>query len=184
MSFKSKFFPAITLAVAVGAFSTYVSAQTTPAPTGQDGVQKQEKRGGRGFGRRGGHEKGMRGEHRGGKFGMHGLRGINLTDAQKEQLRGIMETNRPANQASHEEFRSLRQAKRGGTITAEQQERLQTLKEQMKQKSEQMKAQVLAILTPEQRTQLEQQKQEMQKKREERRQMRQNRQTPDTSQDN
>ena len=181
MSFKSKFFPAITLAVAVGAFSGYASAQTTPAQTEQDSVQKQEKREGRGFGRRG--DKGMRGDHRGG-FGMRGLRGINLTDAQKEQLRGIMEANRTADKGTHEEFRTLRQAKRGGTLTAEQQERLQTLREQMKQKSEQTKAQILAILTPEQRTQLEKQKEEMQKRREEHRQMKRNRQAPDTSQDN
>ena len=182
MSFKSKFFPAVTLAVAVGAFSTFASAQTTTAPTEQDGVQKQEKREGRGFGRRGG--KGMRGDHRGGKFGMRGLRGIDLTDAQKEQLRGIMEANRTADKGTHEEFRTLRQAKRDGTLTADQQERLQTLREQMKQKSEQTKTQVLAILTPEQRAQIEKQKEERQKRREEFRQMRKNRQAPSPSQDN
>lgn len=184
MSIKSKLIPAITLAVAVGAFSTFASAQTTTAPTEQEGVQRQERRERRGFGKRGGHDKGMRGEKRGGRFGMHGLRGVNLTDAQKEQLHTIMEANRTANQASHEEFRSLRQAKRGGTLTGEQQARLETLKAQMKQNSEQVKAQVLAILTTEQRTQLEQQKQEMQKRREERRQMRQKLPAPGTSQDN
>lgn len=179
MSLKNKFIPAITLAVAVGAFSTYSSAQTTAVPM-QDGVQKQEKRDKRGFGKRGGFDKGMRG----GKFGMHGLRGINLSDAQKEQLRTIMEANRTANQSSHEEFRSLREARRDGTLTAEQQTRLQTLREQMKQNAEQTKAKVLAILTPEQRAQFEQRKEEMEKRRLERRQMRQNRQAPSTSQDN
>jgi Spy/CpxP family protein refolding chaperone len=182
MSLKNKFIPAIALAVAVGAFSTYSSAQTTTAPAQQDGIQKHEKREKRGFGRRGEFDKGARGD-RGGKFGMHGLRGVNLTDAQKEQLRTIMEANRSANQASFEEFRSLREARRNGTLTAEQQNRLQTLREQMKQNAEQTRTQVLAILTPEQRTQLEQQKQEREKRREERRQMRKNRQAPSTSQE-
>lgn len=182
MSLKNKFIPAITLAVAVGAFSTFTSAQTTTAPSQQDGVQNQEKRDGRGFGRRGGFGKGMRGE-RGGRLGMHGLRGINLTDEQKTQLRTILETNGAANKASHEEFRTLAQAKRAGTLTDEQKARLQTLRDQMKQNSEAVRAQVLAILTPEQRTQLEQQKQEMEKRRQERRQMRQNRQAPVTTQD-
>ena len=180
MSLKNKFIPAITLAVAVGAFSTFTSAQTTTAPSQQDGVQKQEKREKRGFGRRGGFDKGMRG----GKFGMHGLRGVNLSDAQKEQLRTIMEENRAANQTSHEEFRSLREARRNGTLTADQQSRLQTLREQMKQSAEQTRAKVLAILTPEQRTQIEQQKEEMEKRRQERRQMRQNRQAPNSSEIN
>ncbi|MCU1291033.1 MAG: hypothetical protein JWN60_3262 [Acidobacteria bacterium] len=185
MFLKNKFFPALTLAFAVGTFSTYASAQTAPAPSQQDGVQKQEKRDGRGFGKRGGFGKGMRGEKgmRGG-FEMRGLRGINLTDAQKEQIRTIMETNRTANQASHEEFRTLAQAKRGGTLTAEQQERLRVLREQMKQNAEASKAQVLAVLTAEQRAQLEQQTQEMEKRRQERRQMKQNRQAPDASQEN
>ncbi len=181
MSLKNKIFTTVTLAFAVGAFSSLASAQTTTAPQ-QDNVQKQEKREGRGYGKRG--DKGMRGgKHRGGK-GMRGLRGINLTDAQKEQVRGIMEANRTSGKANHEEFRALREAKRAGTLTAEQKETLQTMRQQMKQNAEQMRARVLAILTPEQRTQLEQQKEEMQKKRQERRQMRQNRQAPETSNDN
>jgi Spy/CpxP family protein refolding chaperone len=182
MSFKSRVFSSITLAVAVGAFSTFAAAQTdNTAPSQQDGVQKQEKRE-RGFGKRGGFGKGMRGE-RGGKFGgMRGLRGIELTDAQKEQIRSIMETNRTANQASHEEFRTLMQARRsGGTLTDEQKQRMQTLRAQMRQNAEAMHAQIQAVLTPEQRTQIEQRRQEMQKKREQRRQMRQNRQAPDDS---
>ena len=182
MSLKNKIFTTVTLAFAVGAFSSLASAQTTTAPQ-QDNVQKQEKREGRGYGRRG--DKGMHGgKHRGGKSGMRGLRGINLTDAQKEQVRGIMEAKRTSGKTNHEEFRSLREAKRAGTLTTDQQQRLQTLKSEMKQNAEQTRAQVLAILTPEQRTQFEQRKEEMQKKRQERRQMRQNRQAPDTSNDN
>jgi protein CpxP len=184
MSLKNKILTTAALTLAVGAFSTFASAQTggtTASPNGD--VQKQERRGGRGFGKRGGFGEGMRGDRRGGgKFGMHGLRGINLTDAQKEQLRTIMESNRNADRANHEEFRSLRQAKRSGTLDATQQARFDALKAQMKQNAEAARAQVLAILTPEQRTQLEQQKEEMRKRREEfRQQRREKRQAPATT---
>lgn len=179
MSLKNKILTAAALTVAVGAFSTFAAAQTNNGAAPDDNTQKQEQSERRGFGRRG---DGMRGGHHGGgKFGMRGLRGINLTDAQKEQVRNIMETNRTANQAVFEEFRTLRQAMRGGTLDATQQARLETLKEQMKQNAEATRTQVLAILTQEQRTQLEQQKEEMRKRHEERRQLRQNRQAPITS---
>jgi Spy/CpxP family protein refolding chaperone len=182
MSLKNKILTAASLTLAVGAFSTFTSAQTGSDTTTDSNIQKQERRERRGFGKRGGFDKGMRGDKRGGgKFGMRGLRGIELTDAQKEQVRTIMESNRTANQATFEEFRTLRQAKRGGTLDATQQARLETLKVQMKQNAETTQAQVLAVLTPEQRTRLEQRKQEMQEKREQRRQMRRDRQTPTTS---
>ena len=184
MSLKNKILTTAALALAVGAFSTFTAAQTSGGATENGTIQKQERRESRGFGRRGGRGEGMHGDkRRGGKFGMRGLRGLNLTDAQKEQVRTIIETNRSAaNQATHEEFRSLKQAKRGGTITAEQQTRLETLKEQMRQNAEATRTQILAILTPEQRTQLEQQKEEMRKRHEERRQQRrENRQAPISS---
>lgn len=180
MSLKNKILTTAALTLAVGAFSTFASAQTGSDSTTDSNVQKQERREGRGFGKRGGFDKGMRGGKRGG-FGLHGLRGIELTDAQKEQVRTIMESNRTANQAAHEEFRALRQAKRGGTLDATQQARLETLKAQMKQNAEATQTQILAVLTAEQRTQLEQRKQEMQQKREQRREMRRNRQAPTSS---
>jgi Spy/CpxP family protein refolding chaperone len=136
MSLKNKILTTAALTLAVGAFSTLTSAQTGGDSTTDSNVQKQERREGRGFGKRGGFGKGMRGDKRGGKFGMRGLRGIELTDAQKEQVRAIMESNRTANQATHEEFRALHQAKRGGTLDATQQARFETLKAQMKQNAE------------------------------------------------
>ena len=89
---------------------------------------------------------------------------------------------RTANRANHEEFRALREARRSGTLTDEQKQKFRTLREQMKQNAEQNKAKVLAILTPEQRAQLELKKQEMEKRRQERRQMRQNRPAPSATQ--
>lgn len=182
MSLKNKILTTAALTLAVGAFSTFASAQTggTEAPNGS--VEKQEKRG-KGYGKRGGSGEGMRGgKHGGGKFGLRGLRGLNLTDAQKEQVRTIMKANRTASQASHEEFRALRQARRSGALTAEQQTKLETLRGQMKQNAEALKSQIDAILTAEQRTQLEQQKAEKQQRREQfRQQRREKRQAPMTS---
>ncbi len=181
MSLKNKILTTAALTLAVGAFSTLTSAQTGGAQTPNGDVQKRERAEGRGFGKRGDFDKGMRGGKRGG-FGRHALRGINLTDAQKEQMRTIMESNRAANQAAHEEFRTLRQAKRAGTLDATQQARFETLKAQMKQNAEATKTQIESILTAEQRTQLEQQKEEMRKRREERReQRRERRQNPATT---
>lgn len=179
MSLKNKILTTAALTLAVGAFSTFASAQAGDGASENGTVQKQERREGKRFGKRGGRGEGMFGDKRGGKFGMRGLRGINLTDVQKEQVRNIMETNRTANQSIFEEFRTLRQARRGGTLDATQQARLETLRGQMKQNAEVVKTQVEAILTPEQRTQLQQQREEIRRRHEERRQQRrENRQAP------
>ncbi|MDQ3179463.1 MAG: Spy/CpxP family protein refolding chaperone [Acidobacteriota bacterium] len=179
MSFKQKFISAVTFVFAIVAFTTFVSAQDKKPTEQQDSTTKQEKRDRRGFGK-----EGKRGGHRGGKMMMHGLRELNLTDAQKEQLKGIMESNRTANQATHEEMRGLMMKKRDGIITAEEQTRFDQVKAQMKASAEQTHNSILAILTPEQRTQLEQQKEQMKQKREEHRKMRQNQPQPDTQKDN
>ena len=104
----------------------------------------------KGFGRHGEHGRGMRGD----KGEMFGLRGIALTDVQKEQVRKIREANRP-DESSWKEMRSLMDAKRAGTLTADQQERLKSLQVEQRQKGESVRAQIEAILTPEQRQQLE-----------------------------
>jgi Spy/CpxP family protein refolding chaperone len=137
----------------------------------------------KGFGGPGEHRKGMRGDkRRGGR--MMGLRGIELTDAQKEQIRVIHEANRP-DESTKQELRTIAQAKRDGTITADQKERMKSLRADARQKGEAVRLQIEAILTPEQRQQIEARKLEMQKKMQERRQQRQERKTaPAASKDN
>jgi Spy/CpxP family protein refolding chaperone len=100
MSFKNKFFSALTMAFALLAFSTFASAQETPK-TDSDNTQKREWR----KGKRDGSGKGFRrGGMRGGKY-LRGFRDLNLTDAQKAQVRTIMEANRP-DQAAFEEMKT------------------------------------------------------------------------------
>jgi Spy/CpxP family protein refolding chaperone len=87
---------------------------------------------------------------------MRGLNQLNLTDAQKQQLKNLRQNNQ-ANDAARNEMRELMQAKRsGGALTAEQETRLKDLRKQTKDDSEKQRQQVLAILTPEQRVQLAQ----------------------------
>lgn len=182
MSFKRKFITAATSTLAVVAFSTFVSAQdTTTQPN--DSTQKQEmrhKRGDRDFGGRG-----MRGGKHGGagKMLLRGLGPLNLSDAQKEQVRTITENFRTATQPQHEEMRQLGMKKRDGIITADEQARLKDLKTQLKATSEQTHAAVLAVLNAEQRAQLDQVKERMKQRKTERHQNRQKETAPPT-QDN
>ena len=168
MSLKSKFISVFASAMVLGSVAIVASAQTD-APAAKDGTEKAGKLDRKGFGRHGGFGKGMRG---GDRAGLRGLRGIELTEAQKAQIKQIHEANRP-DPALFEELKAIREARRsGGTITEDQKARMRTLRDQMRAKSESVRQQVLAVLTPEQRQQLETRKAEMQKRREEKRQQR------------
>ena len=184
MSLKNKFFSIFALAAATFAFSAIGMAQEATTTT-TDKAEKVRKGEGRGFG---GREFGL-GEF-GGKHGGHGkmggkamrmLHGIELTEVQKTQLRSIFEANKPTPE-SMTEIRTLATAKRDGTITAEQQERLTVLKQQGKEKAQSVKAQIEAILTLEQKAQIETKKAEIKLRMQERRQQRELRkqQTPAT----
>jgi hypothetical protein len=103
-----------------------------------------------------------------------------LSDAQKEQIRGISETFKTSTQTQREELRSLGMKKRDGIITTDEQARFKEIRTQIKASGEQMRNQVLAVLTAEQRTRLEQMKEEMKRRKMERRQNRQNQTAPQT----
>jgi periplasmic protein CpxP/Spy len=176
MSLKKKILTGACSAFAVIALSSFAAAQETPN-TQQDNAQKTERKMGK-FGKRGFGK-------RGGKMGMHGFGALNLTDAQKEQIRAIREAKRADfNQTERDEIRAIIEAKRGGTITAEQEARLKSFREQRRAEAKQMHEQILAILTPEQKAQLEQMKLERQKRREEFRQRRQNQKPVEQPQEN
>ena len=166
MSLKSKFSSAITLAFAAVAFTTFASAQDA-AKAPEDNVQKLER------------HRGVRGDKAGRHAGVHrggfGLHGIELTDAQKEQIRQIHEANKPT-ESQMAEMRAFREArKNGGELTDAQKEQARAFRDQRKAQHQAVQAQILAILTPEQRQQLETQKAEREKRREESRQQRQQR---------
>lgn len=176
MSFGRKIASVFTLALAMITLTTYVAAQNDSTSDQQtDKVQKERRMGrGEGYGKRGG--KGMRDGKRNG-FGMHGLKNLDLTDAQKEQVRGIMETAKTSNEPLREEMRTLMEKRRGGEeLTETDRSRLKEIRTQMKQSHEQTENTILGILTTEQRQKFDAMKQENQKRREEFRERRQNRQ--------
>ncbi len=156
MSLRSKFLPVLSLTLAVGAFSTLTFAQettsSTPAPNKAEKHLKGhgDKMGRKGFGGR----HGKRGP------GME-LRGITLTDDQKAQIKTIRQANKP-DQATMTELRTIREARKNGTaITPEQQARMKEFRERSMAKMKASHEQILAILTPEQKAQIETRKVEM-----------------------
>lgn len=173
MSYKQKIASAIATGFAVVSFSAFASAQTDQTnQQPQDSTQRQEKRERKGVGKHG--ESG--GKHHGDKMGMRELAQLNLSDAQKQQIRTIMEANRGEgkNSANFQEMRQLMQAKRDGTITVEQEQTLKNFKHQMRQNAKATNEQVLAILTTEQRAQLAQIKEQRREQMKQRREMRRN----------
>jgi periplasmic protein CpxP/Spy len=135
----------------------------TATPQQQGGTDGEGRRGREGrlgrMGRQGG---------RGGIGGMreHGmarraLRRLNLTDAQRGQLREIEARYGQSFKAQHQELRQLMEVRRaGGTLTAEQQQRAQQLRTEARANGERMHAEILALLTNEQRDQLKRMREE------------------------
>jgi protein CpxP len=164
MSFKFKLISTLTVAGAIAAFSGASLAQdTTPAPTGDQAGQHHRHDG---EGRRGhGDRDGMRGGP--GMFGGRMMmKGVNLTDAQKAQIKQIREANKP-NPADFDQIKSLPEAKRNGTLTDDQKAQLKTIRQARKAKEESIRQQIEAILTPDQKAQIEKNKAEMKEHREE-----------------
>jgi Spy/CpxP family protein refolding chaperone len=172
MSFKRKLISAVTSAFAVAAFSTFAAAQDTNTNKEDNSVQKQEMR-----------ERGRGGKRGGfGKYAMRSFEKLNLSDAQKSQVQTITENFKTSTQAQREELRSLGMKKRDGIITADEQARAKELRTQLKASGEQMRNSIQAILTAEQKAQLEQMKEEKKKRREEFKQNRLNRKNQTTPQ--
>ncbi len=140
MSFRNKFFSVITLAACVVVFSTAALAQdtTTATPTTPDKVERRDK--------------GERREMREGKFGREGFRrthgegmrlfrDLNLTEAQKTQIKAIHQANKPIPETM-KQMRTLARAKHDGTITPDQQAQLKALKTQMHEKGRSVHEQI------------------------------------------
>ena len=174
MSSKIKSLSILTLAIVFGVFAGAAAAQDTTTTT-KDNVQKSERFERRGkVGPRG---EGFRGMRHGGGLGL--LRGINLTDAQKQQIHTILESNKP-DQATMDQLKAIHEtAKAGGELTADQKAQIKAIREAQQAKMESVHQQILNLLTAEQKQQLEQRKQEMRQQMEERKLRQRNRPTTD-----
>jgi Spy/CpxP family protein refolding chaperone len=167
-------FTRVSLCVGLAAIFTASAFAQTATPQ-QGGTEGEGRRGREGrMGRMG------RGGERGGEGGMreHGmarraLRRLNLTDAQRGQLREIEARYGQNFKAQHQELRQLMEVRRsGGTLTAEQQQRAEQLRTEARANGERMHAEILALLTNEQRDQLKQMREEGEARRKERREKR------------
>ncbi len=166
MSLKSKFIALLTVAGATVAFSAVGMAQDKTVTTQTDKTEKQDKadhqRGHGRFGKEGrGERRGGAGMRMGGGRAMM-FRGLNLTDAQKTQIQEIMKSNRPnLNTENREEMRSLMMARRTGTLTTAQEDKMKSMRTSGEAKAQSIHQQILGVLTPEQKAQMEQGKTQM-----------------------
>ena len=148
-------------------------AQTAGGEQGQEQGARAEWRGK-------GERRGHRGGKRGGKFGHRGgrgmFRGIELTEAQKASLKQLHQASRVRTQPVREQLRAkrqeLRQAQSGGTfneaLAAQKLTETAGLQAKLMAERHRLHQESLALLTPEQRTQLEQRKAQREQRRAER----------------
>lgn len=163
-------FTRVSLLVGLTALLSIAAFAQATAP--QDGGNG-EGRGGR-YGRMG--KEGRRGGGGGGGRGMLGRRALqrlNLSDAQRGQLREIEARYGQSLKAQRQEMRQLMELRQqGATFTPEQQQRAQQLRGELRSSAEKMHAELLALLTPEQRDQLKRMREEGEARRKERRESR------------
>ena len=152
-------------------------AQTAGTTTTQDTQQATGARHGghgKGWGQRGDRE-GREGRGGWGKGGMRGMMfgGVNLTDDQKAKMKQIGESFRERTQSLHQQLRAkrqeLRQASEGGTfneaLATQKLQESASLQAKLMGEQFRMRQEMLAVLTPEQKTQLEQKRAEFKAKR-------------------
>ena len=161
---------AVALAAPIAFAQSTTTTQDTQQATG-------ERHGGRGHGwGKGGDRKGGEGRMgRGGRGAMRGMmfRGITLTDDQKAKMKEISQSFRTRTQSLHEQLRSkrqeLRQASDGGTfneaLATQKLQESASLQAKLMGEQFKMRQEMLSVLTPEQKTQLEQKRAEFKAKR-------------------
>ena len=176
MSFKRNISSLMAVAGAAVVLAGGAFAQDTTQPTPNTDKRAERPFKGDREGRKGdrdGDKFGRRGEFGGrhGKHGGFGMRGgmfrdLNLTDAQKDQIKQIREANKPTGE-NFEAIKTLMKARHDGTLTADQQAQLKAFHDQRQAKAKQIHEQMLAVLTPEQKAQLDQKREQMKQRREE-----------------
>jgi Spy/CpxP family protein refolding chaperone len=151
MSFRNKLMAAAMTAALMSALGINTFAQDPQGPITERGsrpdrIGRQRDREGR--------EK-LRGRERG---KMRFMRELNLTDAQKQQLRAAGQRNREATKSQREELRQLAEKRQQGTWTAAEEARARALREEIRSSMQGIHSDMLATLTPEQKARLEQMK--------------------------
>ncbi|HLL71628.1 MAG TPA: Spy/CpxP family protein refolding chaperone [Pyrinomonadaceae bacterium] len=168
---KSIFTRASLVAGLVALLSMAAFAQTSAPPQGGTEAEGRRDRIGeerRMRGRRG--ERGVGREGRRGGMARRALRGLNLSDAQRGQLREIEARYGQGFKGQHQELRKLMELRAdGATLTPEQEQRARQLRTEARGHAERLHAEILAVLTPEQRDQLKRMREEGEARRRQRR---------------
>ncbi len=163
----------IILAVGMIAFAQEPQPQNPPPMDGPLRGERIEQRRERHRARIGGHE--GRGRHKGlegmgrrgpgmGRFG----RELNLSDAQREQGRAIMQRRLEGTKVQREELFKLREKRIAGTFSAEDGARAKALHEEIRASMEGARTEMEGVLTAEQKAKLEQAKAERKARHEQR----------------
>jgi protein CpxP len=158
---------AVALAAPIAFAQSTSTNQDTQQVTGErhGGRGEAKGRGGRGW-------DGERGE-RGGRMRGMMFRGIDLTDDQKAKMKQISESFRERTQSLHQQLsakrQELRQASEGGTfneaLATQKLQESASLQAKLMGEQFRMHQEMLTVLTPEQKTQLEQKRAEFKAKR-------------------
>ncbi len=151
------------LTVAALLLGLLISTATAFGQQPQEGLATGADREGRA--ERGPHRRGRRGG-RGDMHMLRMLRQLELTEAQQQQTRAIVENYLAAIKPQREELFNLREQKEQGAESADLHSRAQALRTQIHESTKNMRAQLLTILTPDQRTRLDQIKAEFKGRRE------------------
>lgn len=111
-----------------------------------------------------GHRKG--GRHHGTPV-LRIMKDLNLTDAQQQQARAIVERFRNTIEPQRQSLKELHRQKEEGTLPTDANEKAQALRAQIDEAQQRMREELLALLTPEQRTQYDQREKEWKARRDE-----------------
>jgi Spy/CpxP family protein refolding chaperone len=169
----------VILACGMLAFAQEPQSQTPATQDGtlrRDGVERMERhreRMGRREGMRG--REGREGMGRRGEGLGHIMRELNLTEAQRQQSRAIMQRRMESTKTQREELFKLREKRIAGTFTAEDETRAQALHQEIRTAMEDVRTEMAGVLTTEQKAKLEELENERKAKMEERMKERQER---------
>jgi Spy/CpxP family protein refolding chaperone len=156
MSFRNKFAGIIAVLGLVAMFGGAANAQSagTSAETARPQIDGMKR---------------ARGRHHGGVPVARIMRDLNLTDAQEQQARGIIEqfvkNIEPQRQVLSEMHNQLEVQ---GSLSDESRQKAQELREQIHTSQKQMQSELMALLTPEQRAQYDQLEEQWKSRRAER----------------
>ncbi len=153
------------VAVTILSLNTVALAQQPATPTAEGTTQSERM--GRREGRR--HDKlGRRGE-----IGL--MRGLDLSESQKQQQRAIMQRRLESTKGPREELFKLREKRMADAFTAEDEARAKSLRQEIHTAMQGVQSEIEGILTAEQRNKLEQLRSERKARHEEMRERRRER---------